>query len=120
VKGTRVDKFFLFFEQGWKTWFLTLVGLTYVKGTSVRKKDAKEVRKRRIPWLTFRNQFGAKSINKRFKQSSNKRSPQNMEFDAKGITKRNQKRCPNSLKINAKTCNEKDQENHQKSCFSEW
>ena len=43
-----------------------------------------------------------------------------MEFDAKGVPKWNQNRHQNSSKINAKTGNEKDQENHQKSCFSEW
>jgi hypothetical protein len=56
----------------------------------------------------------------RFKKSSKKRSPQNMKFDAKGIPKCSQNRCQNSSKINAKTGNEKDQENHQQSCFSEW
>ena len=35
-----------------------------------------------------------------------KRSPQNMEFDAKGLPKWSQNRYQNSSKTNAKTCNE--------------
>ena len=38
----------------------------------------------------------------------------------KGVPKWSQNRCQNSSKINAKTGNEKDQENHQQSCLSEW
>ena len=64
--------------------------------------------------------FDQKSITNRFNKSSNKRSPKNMEFDAKGVPKGSRNRCQNSSKINAKTCNGKDQENHQTSCFSEW
>ena len=54
-----------------------------------------------------------------FEKSLKKRSPKNMKFDAKGIPKWRPNRCQNSSKINAKTGNEKDQENYQKSCFSE-
>ena len=42
-----------------------------------------------------------------------KRSPQNIEFDAKWGPNMEPNRCPNPSKINAKTANEKDQENHQ-------
>ena len=34
-----ITYFISFVEKGWKIWFLTLVGLTLVKGTTVRKKD---------------------------------------------------------------------------------
>ena len=47
-----------------------------------------------------------------------KRSPRNMEFDAKGVPNWSQHRCQHSSKTNAKTGNETVQENHQKSCFS--
>ena len=43
-----------------------------------------------------------------------------MEFNAKGIPKWKQKQCQKSFKFNAKAGNEKDQEKHQNSCFSEW
>ena len=43
VKGTSVDKVYLFVENAWgKKWFVALEGLTLVKGTSVRKKEAKK------------------------------------------------------------------------------
>ena len=40
VKGTSVDTFFYVYEKNWKMCFLALVGLTLVRGRSVRKKDA--------------------------------------------------------------------------------
>ena len=64
--------------------------------------------------------FDQKSITNRFKKASKKRSPTNIEFDTTGVPKWSQIRCQNSSTINAKTVNEKDQENHQNSCFSEW
>ena len=100
--------------------FLALVRLTAVRGTSVRKKDTKTKRAQAYPPLTFGHIFDHKSIKNRFKKSSRKRSPQNIKFDAKGVPKWSQNRCQKSSKINAKTGNEKDQENHQQSCFSEW
>ena len=41
-------------------------------------------------------------MNNRFKKSTTKRSPQNMEFDARGVPTRNTSRCQKSWKINAK------------------
>ena len=103
------------FEKGRKTWYLALVGLTLVQGTSVQKKDAKKDEKRVMRTRTFGCQFDAKSIQKTHRN----KSPQNMELDTKGVPKENRNRCINSSKTNAKTGNEKHQENHQQSCFSE-
>ena len=64
--------------------------------------------------------FDQKSLRHRFPNSSKKRSTNNMEFDAKGVPKWNKNRYQKSLKINAKTCNEKDQDNHQKTYYHEW
>ena len=68
--------------------------------------------------------FGAiliKSRSKYYSKNHSKNDHQkNIEFDAKGVPKGSQNQCSNSSKNNAKTCNEKDHENHQNSCFSEW
>ena len=45
VKGTSVDTLFHFFEKRRKMWFLALVGLTTVKGRSVWKQVTKKVAK---------------------------------------------------------------------------
>jgi hypothetical protein len=42
-----------------------------------------------------------------------------MKFYAKRLPKWSQNRCQNSLKIDARTGIEKDQENHENSCFSQ-
>jgi hypothetical protein len=42
-----------------------------------------------------------------------------MNMDAKRLPKWSQNRCQNASKIYAKSGIEKDQENHEKSCFSE-
>ena len=91
------------------------MGLTLVKGTSVRKKDDPSDPKHHV----LGPSFDQKSIKDRFTNSSKKRARKNMEFDVKGVPKWNQNRCQNSSKVNAQTGNEKDQENHKKSCFSE-
>ena len=111
VKGTIVHKFFQFFEKSWKIWFQALVSLTHVKGTSMRKKDTKRERCLADRHLTFGSIFDQKSITNRFKHSSKKkkRSPQNSDFDAKGVPKWSQIRYENSSNINAKTGNEKYQ-----------
>ena len=44
---------------------------------------------------------------------------QTLNLMPKGVPKWSQNRCPKSSKNNSKTSNEKDQENHQKSCFSQ-
>ena len=77
----------LIFEKGWKTLFLALVGLTRVKGTSVRKKDVKRERCFAYRPLNFGSIFNQNSITNRFKNSSNKRLANSMEFDAKGVPK---------------------------------
>ena len=64
--------------------------------------------------------FGTSLVLNRLKKSSKKRVQKNMEFDTKGVPKESRNRCQKSSKIKAKTGNGKDQENHQKSCFSEW
>ena len=69
-----------------------------------------------VPSQVFWTHFGSKIDSKNHKKNAHQK---NMEFDAKGIPKWSQKRCQKSSKINAKNDNEKDQENHQKSCFSE-
>ena len=55
----------------------------------------------------FWKAFLFKSINKSHQKSYQKRSPQNMEFDAEGEPKWYQNRCQNSSTINAKTGNKK-------------
>ena len=116
VKGTSVDNIFYLFDISWKKSFLALVVLTVVKGTSVTKKRSKK----EGCFPTLWNHFWSKSINNRFKNSSKKRSPKNMKFDANGIPKWSQNRSQKSSKINAKTGNEKNQESYPKTCFSEW
>jgi hypothetical protein len=37
-----VDEFFSFVGKSWKNCFLALVGITYVKGTSVIEKEMKK------------------------------------------------------------------------------
>ena len=107
-------------EKDWKTWFLALVGLTLVQGTSVWKKNAKKYRKGRDAPYIFWNHFDQTSIKNRFKKSSKQRSPKSMQFDAKALPKASRNRCQKSSTINAKTGNGKEQKNHQQSCFSEW
>ena len=113
-----MDTLFLILEK--KTWFLALVGLTYVIGTSVRKHNVKRVCAYAARLLTFSSIFDQQSIQNRFKISITKRSTTNMEFDAKRFLKWSQNRYQKSSKINVKTGNKKDQENHKRSCFSEW
>ena len=69
--------------KSWKTWFLALVGLTRVKGKSVRKQVTKKDWKGGDKATKFWSHFGAKSINIQFKTTLKKRSPRNMEFYAK-------------------------------------
>ena len=69
---------------------------------------------------SFGTIFDQNSIKIPSPKATGNQSPQNIEFDAKVVPKWNQNRCPKSSKINAKTGNEKDQENHPKTCFSEW
>ena len=102
-----------------KKLFLALVGLTSVKGTSVRKKGPNKEGTIAVNKSIVGPHFDQQSIKIRFKKSPPKRSPQNIKVDTKGVPKWSQNRCQNSSKINAKTSNEKDQENHQKTCFSE-
>ena len=59
------------------------------------------------------------SIKNTIENSSKNRSRKNMENNAKRLPKWSRNRCQNSSKINAKTGIEKDQENHENSCFSE-
>ena len=57
-------------------------------------------------WDTKRDPFLSNSIKTFTKNNSQKRSPQNIEFDAKGCQNGAKNRCPNSSKINAKIGNE--------------
>ena len=54
-----------------------------------------------------------------FKKLSKNQSPKNMKFDAKRLPKWSRNRCQNASRIDARTGIEKDQENHEKSCFTE-
>ena len=111
---------FKFLKKSWKTWFLALVGLTEVKGRSVRKQVTKKDRKGRVASPSFWDSFWSK-----FNQKCNRKLIKKMITKQHGILcqrgpKMEPKSMPNSSKINFKICNEKDHENHQKSCLSEW
>jgi len=54
-----------------------------------------------------------------FKKLYKNPSPKNMKFDAKRLPKWSRNRCKNASRIDARTGIEKDQENHEKSCFTE-
>ena len=70
-----------------------------------------------------RTSFGAIlesfSMKNPFKKLSKNQSPKNMKFDAKRLPKWSPKRCQNASTIDARTGIEKDQENHENSCFTE-
>ena len=81
------------------------VGLTLVNGRSVLKKVTKK------GTIVDRN-----SIQNIIK----KQSPQNSEFDAKGVPKWSPDRCQNSSKLDAKTGKETIMKIIKNECFSEW
>ena len=105
---------FIFVSKSLRKWFLALAGHTLIKSTSVRKKDAKKDRKGRVRQKngTIDNQ---RSIQKIIKTTLTQKHGIGYQRDPKEDRNRSQK----SSKINAKNGNGKDQEHHQKSCFSE-
>ena len=80
----------------------------------MRKKVAKKDRKGEAQQLFLGTVVDQKSIKSRSHYSTKKRSPKDMEYDAKRVPKWSQNRCQNSSIINAKTGNGKDHGNHQK------
>ena len=62
-------------------------------------------------WTIFHQKGDQKSMQKQMSK--------NMNFNQKATPKGCRNRCQNASKINARTGIEKDQGNHQKSCFSE-
>ena len=117
VKDTSVD---IFFKKKLKRKREKVVSGTCTSYNGKRYKcDEKGIEQRVIPRRLFGTIVDQKTINNLFKKSSKKRSTKNIAFYVKGIPKWSQNRCQNTSNINAKTGNEKDYENHQKSCFSE-
>ena len=99
-------------EAKWPTWSQ--------KGTKMKPKWANQLSKTSIA-EQIRKSIGldafpgqeegvvlSKSINKLITNHSQKRSPQNMEFDTKGMPKWCPNRCQNSSKIDAQIGNEKN------------
>ena len=72
------------------------------------KKEGTRVRFLEQFLINNRSKIDPVSIQK----ASKKRSPKNIEFDAKGVPKWSRNRYQNLSKINAQTGNEKDHENH--------
>jgi hypothetical protein len=66
-------------------------------------------------WIHFGSIFRPKSRQK----IDAKTDVEKHENNCKRLPKWNRNRCQNASKINARTGIEKDQGNHQKSCFSE-
>ena len=60
-----------------------------------------------------------KNVENAIPKNHEKRSPKNMNIDAKKVPKWSQNRCKHSSKISAKTGSGKYEENHGKSCFSD-
>ena len=86
----------------------------------LRKRSRKGSQKGlRIFGILFGSLLGAISMKNTIENSLKNRSRKNMENNAKRLPKWSRNRCQNSSKINAKTGIEKDQENHENSCFSE-
>ena len=115
-----MDKFIGIFRKNWKTWFLVLVGLTEVKGTSVRKQVTKKVAKGETGSISFGAVFDQKSINKNSKNHAKNNHPKTLNLIPKG--------SQNGAKIDAKTyqksmpkpVTKNNHGNHQKSYFSVW
>jgi hypothetical protein len=95
--------------------FLALVGITWVKGTSVIKKESEKGGNAIYFWNYFSTIFHQK-VNQK---SMQKLIPKKHENNCKRLPKWSRNRCQNASKINARTGIEKDQGNHQKSYFSE-
>jgi hypothetical protein len=83
-------------------------------GTGAKKRGKGEYRLQ-----FFGSLLGPFSIKKTIKKLYKNRSPKNMKFDAKRLPKWSQNRCQNASRIDARPGIEKDQENHEKSCFTE-
>jgi hypothetical protein len=98
-----------------KKYFLALVGITWVEGTSVIKKESEKGGS----VIYFWNHFSSVSIKKSIKKSMQKTMSKKHENNCKRLPKLSRNRCQNASKINARTGIEKNQGNHQNSCFSE-
>ena len=95
--------------------FLALVGITWVKGTSVIDFGSE---KGGCALKSWRN-FGTISYQQVDQKSMQKPMSNKHENNYKRLPKWSRNRCQNASQINARTGIEKDQGNHQKSCFSE-
>ena len=105
VKHTSADAFLLVFNEKLKKLFLALVGLTRVKGTSVRTKVENKDRKGLDKCNIFSSNFDPNLARFRSKILTPKLYPKNIEFYLKGVPQLFHNRFPNSSKINAKTRN---------------
>ena len=106
-----MDKSFFFFEKDLEN----MVSGTCRFYVSKRYKCAENNVKRgcayAYPPLPFGFIFDQKSIKSLLTNSSQKRSPKNIEFDTKGVPTWSQNQYQKSSKINAQTGNEKDYKN---------
>jgi len=83
-------------------------------GTGAKKRGKREYRLQ-----FFGSLLASFSIKKTIKKLSKNQSAKNMKFYAKRLPKWSRNRCQNASRIDARTGIEKDQENHEKSCFTE-
>ena len=95
--------------------FLALVGITWVKDTSVIEKESEKGSCNVKSWT----HFGTISYQKVDKKSMQKPMSKKHENNCKRLPKWSRNQYQNASKNNARTGIEKDQGNHQKSYFSE-
>jgi hypothetical protein len=82
----------------------------------VTKSDANKVAFPLLIWTHFGSSFH-QIVNKKIDAKND--VEKTLKNNCKRLPKWSRNRCPNASKINARTGIEKDQGNHQKSCFSE-